>query len=84
MNPGPPRYQADMLPIELSWLGSKHKSVSNKNQVKQNSVQFKKPTHENNVLVKTHGSTVHLNFKAVFGLFIHLSDVLITQSYRKA
>ena len=21
LNPGPPRYQADMLPIELSWLG---------------------------------------------------------------
>ena len=22
LNPGPARYQADMLPIELSWLGS--------------------------------------------------------------
>ena len=24
LNPGPPRYQADMLPTELSWLGSGH------------------------------------------------------------
>ena len=23
LNPEPPRYQANMLPIELSWLGSK-------------------------------------------------------------
>ena len=27
LNPGPPRYQADMLPIELSWLGSSLKSL---------------------------------------------------------
>ena len=25
LNPGLPRYQADMLPIELSWLGCQHK-----------------------------------------------------------
>ena len=24
LNPGPPRYQVNMLPIELSWLGSKN------------------------------------------------------------
>ena len=31
--PGPPRYQADMLPIELSWLGLISQSQTHKNKI---------------------------------------------------
>ena len=28
LNPGPARYQADMLPIELSWLGHRYSQLT--------------------------------------------------------